>query len=170
MQSLVTFASYGMDGTISWRLFFYDNNRLFFLSMFEILSEGKGERILDLLSDDAVECVLQQSVIKGLQEVVFDQTPWTFLIGLSILWLCDFSLNCISCCRLLRIPIEYSQLTWVLRCCASLVSNLHFLLLFRIKISDHTNVLAAGCPFKSWRCWELGCTWYFKAQHGCNKC
>ncbi|XP_066324695.1 kinesin-like protein KIN-6 isoform X2 [Miscanthus floridulus] len=42
--------------------------RSFFLSMFEILSEGKGERILDLLSD-AVECVLQQSVIKGLQEV-----------------------------------------------------------------------------------------------------
>ncbi|CAD6248545.1 unnamed protein product [Miscanthus lutarioriparius] len=44
--------------------------RSFFLSMFEILSEGKGERILDLLSD-AVECVLQQSVIKGLQEVAF---------------------------------------------------------------------------------------------------
>ncbi|CAD6252263.1 unnamed protein product [Miscanthus lutarioriparius] len=42
--------------------------RSFFLSVFEILSEGKGERILDLLSD-AVECVLQQSVIKGLQEV-----------------------------------------------------------------------------------------------------
>ncbi|XP_066320969.1 kinesin-like protein KIN-6 isoform X2 [Miscanthus floridulus] len=41
--------------------------RSFFLSVFEILSEGKGERILDLLSD-AVECVLQQSVIKGLQE------------------------------------------------------------------------------------------------------
>ncbi|XP_066320953.1 kinesin-like protein KIN-6 isoform X3 [Miscanthus floridulus] len=43
-------------------------SRSFFLSVFEILSEGKGERILDLLSD-AVECVLQQSVIKGLQEV-----------------------------------------------------------------------------------------------------
>ncbi|KXG29244.2 hypothetical protein SORBI_3004G001600, partial [Sorghum bicolor] len=42
--------------------------RSFFLSMFEILSEGKGERILDLLSD-SVECVLQQSAIKGLQEV-----------------------------------------------------------------------------------------------------
>ncbi|CAM0149329.1 unnamed protein product [Urochloa decumbens] len=42
--------------------------RSFSLSMFEILSEGKGERILDLLSD-AAECVLQQSAIKGLQEV-----------------------------------------------------------------------------------------------------
>ncbi|KAF8737792.1 hypothetical protein HU200_014022 [Digitaria exilis] len=42
--------------------------RSFSLSMFEILSEGKGERILDLLSD-AVECILQQSAIKGLQEV-----------------------------------------------------------------------------------------------------
>ncbi|XP_039773041.1 kinesin-like protein KIN-6 isoform X4 [Panicum virgatum] len=42
--------------------------RSFSLSMFEILSEGKGERILDLLSD-AAECVLQQSSIKGLQEV-----------------------------------------------------------------------------------------------------
>ncbi|XP_008680044.1 kinesin-like protein KIN-6 isoform X1 [Zea mays] len=42
--------------------------RSFFFSMFEIFSEGKGERILDLLSD-TVECVLQQSVIKGLQEV-----------------------------------------------------------------------------------------------------
>ncbi|CAL4890586.1 unnamed protein product [Urochloa decumbens] len=42
--------------------------RSFSLSMFEILSEGKGERILDLLSD-AAECVLQQSVIKGLKEV-----------------------------------------------------------------------------------------------------
>jgi kinesin family protein 18/19 len=42
--------------------------------MFEILSEGKGERILDLLSD-SVECVLQQSAIKGLQEVVLNQTP-----------------------------------------------------------------------------------------------
>ncbi|KAL6629349.1 hypothetical protein ACP70R_029114 [Stipagrostis hirtigluma subsp. patula] len=42
--------------------------RSFSLSMFEILSEGKGERILDLLSD-AAECILQQSTIKGLQEV-----------------------------------------------------------------------------------------------------
>ncbi|KAK3151911.1 hypothetical protein QOZ80_2BG0151970 [Eleusine coracana subsp. coracana] len=42
--------------------------RSFSLSMFEILSEGKGEHILDLLSD-AAECVLQQSTIKGLQEV-----------------------------------------------------------------------------------------------------
>ncbi|CAN6236796.1 unnamed protein product [Urochloa humidicola] len=41
--------------------------RSFSLSMFEILSEGKSERILDLLSD--AECVLQQSVIKGLREV-----------------------------------------------------------------------------------------------------
>ncbi|KAI4978455.1 hypothetical protein ZWY2020_015208 [Hordeum vulgare] len=41
----------------------------FYLSMFEILSEGKGERILDLLSD-AAELVLQQSgTIKGLKEV-----------------------------------------------------------------------------------------------------
>lgn len=86
MQSLVTFASYGMEGTLSWRFFFYDNNRSFFFSMFEIFSEGKGERILDLLSD-TVECVLQQSVIKGLQEVVPNQTPWTLLIGLSIPWL-----------------------------------------------------------------------------------
>lgn len=37
--------------------------------MFEILCEGKGERILDLLSD-AAELVLQQSAtIKGLKEV-----------------------------------------------------------------------------------------------------
>jgi kinesin family protein 18/19 len=36
--------------------------------MFEILSEGKGERILDLLSD-ATDLVLQQSTIKGLKEV-----------------------------------------------------------------------------------------------------
>ncbi|KAK3155775.1 hypothetical protein QOZ80_2AG0098500 [Eleusine coracana subsp. coracana] len=44
--------------------------RSFSLSMFEILSEGKGEHILDLLSvSDAAECVLQQSTIKGLQEV-----------------------------------------------------------------------------------------------------
>uniref|UniRef100_A0A8I6YNH1 Kinesin motor domain-containing protein n=1 Tax=Hordeum vulgare subsp. vulgare TaxID=112509 RepID=A0A8I6YNH1_HORVV len=43
--------------------------RPFYLSMFEILSEGKGERILDLLSD-AAELVLQQSgTIKGLKEV-----------------------------------------------------------------------------------------------------
>ncbi|KAL6848431.1 hypothetical protein ACP4OV_021725 [Aristida adscensionis] len=40
----------------------------FSLSIFEILSEGKGERILDLLPDGA-ECILQQSTIKGLQEV-----------------------------------------------------------------------------------------------------
>lgn len=46
--------------------------------MFEILSEGKGERILDLLSD-AAECVLQQSVIKGLQEVAPNQTPFNTL-------------------------------------------------------------------------------------------
>ncbi|KAM0906798.1 hypothetical protein ACQ4PT_016514 [Festuca glaucescens] len=39
------------------------------LSMFEILSEGKAERILDLLSD-AADLVLQQStIIKGLKEV-----------------------------------------------------------------------------------------------------
>ncbi|XP_044417552.1 kinesin-like protein KIN-6 isoform X1 [Triticum aestivum] len=43
--------------------------RSFYLSMFEILCEGKGERILDLLSD-AAELVLQQSAtIKGLKEV-----------------------------------------------------------------------------------------------------
>ncbi|XP_015688971.1 kinesin-like protein KIN-6 [Oryza brachyantha] len=42
--------------------------RSFCLSMFEILSEGKGERILDLLSD-ATDIVLQQSTIKGLKEV-----------------------------------------------------------------------------------------------------
>jgi kinesin family protein 18/19 len=37
--------------------------------MFEILSEGKAERILDLLSD-AADLVLQQSsIIKGLKEV-----------------------------------------------------------------------------------------------------
>ncbi|KAM3297428.1 hypothetical protein ACQJBY_039354 [Aegilops geniculata] len=43
--------------------------RSFYLSMFEILCEGKGERILDLLSD-AAELVLQQSTtIKGLKEV-----------------------------------------------------------------------------------------------------
>ncbi|XP_062217889.1 kinesin-like protein KIN-6 isoform X2 [Phragmites australis] len=42
--------------------------RSFSLSIFEILSEGKGEHILDLLSD-AAECILQQSTVKGLQEV-----------------------------------------------------------------------------------------------------
>ncbi|EEE56125.1 hypothetical protein OsJ_04995 [Oryza sativa Japonica Group] len=42
--------------------------RSFCFSMFEILSEGKGERILDLLSD-ATDLVLQQSTIKGLKEV-----------------------------------------------------------------------------------------------------
>ncbi|XP_051189274.1 kinesin-like protein KIN-6 isoform X2 [Lolium perenne] len=43
--------------------------RSFCLSMFEILSEGKAERILDLLSD-AADLVLQQSsIIKGLKEV-----------------------------------------------------------------------------------------------------
>ncbi|XP_048536984.1 kinesin-like protein KIN-6 isoform X2 [Triticum urartu] len=43
--------------------------RSFYLSMFEILCEGKGERILDLLSD-AAELALQQSAtIKGLKEV-----------------------------------------------------------------------------------------------------
>jgi kinesin family protein 18/19 len=37
--------------------------------MFEIICEGKAERILDLLSD-AADIVLQQStVIKGLKEV-----------------------------------------------------------------------------------------------------
>ncbi|KAM0906802.1 hypothetical protein ACQ4PT_016514 [Festuca glaucescens] len=40
------------------------------LSMFEILSEGKAERILDLLSD-AADLVLQQStIIKGLKEIL----------------------------------------------------------------------------------------------------
>ncbi|XBI28233.1 hypothetical protein VPH35_052507 [Triticum aestivum] len=43
--------------------------RSFYLSMFEILCEGKGEQILDLLSGGA-ELVLQQSAtIKGLKEV-----------------------------------------------------------------------------------------------------
>uniref|UniRef100_A0ACD5TNI9 Uncharacterized protein n=1 Tax=Avena sativa TaxID=4498 RepID=A0ACD5TNI9_AVESA len=43
--------------------------RSFCLSMFEILCEGKAERILDLLSD-AADLVLQQStIIKGLKEV-----------------------------------------------------------------------------------------------------
>jgi len=51
--------------------------------MFEILSEGKGERILDLLSD-AAECVLQQSSIKGLQEVDLKQTPLVHCIFLRI--------------------------------------------------------------------------------------
>ncbi|KAG8076417.1 hypothetical protein GUJ93_ZPchr0006g41076 [Zizania palustris] len=45
--------------------------RSFCLSMFEILSEGKGERILDLLSD-ASDLVLQQSTIKGLKEVFIE--------------------------------------------------------------------------------------------------
>uniref|UniRef100_A0ACD5TLU9 Uncharacterized protein n=1 Tax=Avena sativa TaxID=4498 RepID=A0ACD5TLU9_AVESA len=43
--------------------------RSFCLSMFEILCEGKAERIVDLLSD-AADLVLQQSaIIKGLKEV-----------------------------------------------------------------------------------------------------
>ena len=51
--------------------------------MFEILSEGKGERILDLLSD-AAECVLQQSSIKGLQEVTLKLTPLIHCVFLRI--------------------------------------------------------------------------------------
>jgi kinesin family member 18/19 len=53
------------------------------LSIFEILSEGKGEHILDLLSD-AAECVLQQSTIKGLQEVASKQLPLLVSIGMGI--------------------------------------------------------------------------------------
>lgn len=50
--------------------------RFFSLSMFEILCEGKGERILDLLSD-AADLVLQQSTsttIKGLKEVAISNS------------------------------------------------------------------------------------------------
>lgn len=46
------------------------SSRSYYLSMFEIYSErGKGERIFDLLPDGA-DLHLQQSVLKGLQEVV----------------------------------------------------------------------------------------------------
>ncbi|KAJ0969936.1 hypothetical protein J5N97_022813 [Dioscorea zingiberensis] len=45
-------------------------SRSYYLSMFEICSErGRGERILDL-SPDGVELSLQQSGVKGLQEVM----------------------------------------------------------------------------------------------------
>uniref|UniRef100_A0A0D9VB19 Kinesin motor domain-containing protein n=1 Tax=Leersia perrieri TaxID=77586 RepID=A0A0D9VB19_9ORYZ len=47
------------------------SQRSFCFSMFEILSEGKGERILDLLSD-ATDIVFQQSTIKGLKEVFIE--------------------------------------------------------------------------------------------------
>ncbi|XP_072986270.1 kinesin-like protein KIN-6 isoform X3 [Typha latifolia] len=47
-----------------------DLQRLYYMSMFEIYSErGKGERIIDLLSD-AVDLSLQQTTIKGLQETM----------------------------------------------------------------------------------------------------
>ncbi|XP_071695265.1 kinesin-like protein KIN-6 [Rutidosis leptorrhynchoides] len=46
------------------------HSRTFYLSMFEIYSErGKGEKIMDL-SHDGGDLVMQQSNIKGLQEVV----------------------------------------------------------------------------------------------------
>lgn len=43
--------------------------RSFFLSMFEILCEGKVERILDLMSDGADLLLQQSTIIKGLKEV-----------------------------------------------------------------------------------------------------
>ncbi|XP_072958531.1 kinesin-like protein KIN-6 isoform X2 [Typha angustifolia] len=47
-----------------------DLQRLYYMSMFEIYSErGKGERIIDLLSD-AADLSLQQTTIKGLQETM----------------------------------------------------------------------------------------------------
>ncbi|KAJ4702145.1 Kinesin-like protein [Melia azedarach] len=47
-----------------------ESSRSFYLSIFEIYSErGKGERMLDLLLDRAELC-MQQSTIKGLQEVI----------------------------------------------------------------------------------------------------
>lgn len=77
--------------------------RSFSLSMFEILSEGKGERILDLLSD-AVECILQQSAIKGLQEVTLKKNTISLLICLAA------HINLLASISSHRCPFQISQM------------------------------------------------------------
>ncbi|KAF9618423.1 hypothetical protein IFM89_001146 [Coptis chinensis] len=59
----------------------------YYISMFEIYSEGgKGEKILDLSSSDGQDLVLQQSNVKGLQEVmVFSVTAAEAVIARGML-------------------------------------------------------------------------------------
>ncbi|KAL5845317.1 hypothetical protein ACOSQ4_011275 [Xanthoceras sorbifolium] len=63
-----------------------ESPRSFYLSIFEIYSErGKGERMLDL-SPDGGDLCMQQSIIKGLQEVVIsDAVEAEFLIARAML-------------------------------------------------------------------------------------
>ncbi|XP_073134155.1 kinesin-like protein KIN-6 [Henckelia pumila] len=62
------------------------SSRIFHLSMFEICSEkGKAERMIDLLHDGGEMC-MQQSVVRGLQEVVvFDTQQAELLIAQGML-------------------------------------------------------------------------------------
>ncbi|TXG52036.1 hypothetical protein EZV62_021205 [Acer yangbiense] len=63
-----------------------ESRRSFYLSIFEIYSErGKGERMLDL-SPDGGDLFMQQSTIKGLQEVIIsDAAEAEFLISRAML-------------------------------------------------------------------------------------
>ncbi|XP_073275571.1 kinesin-like protein KIN-6 [Primulina huaijiensis] len=62
------------------------SSRIFHLSMFEICSEkGKAERMVDLLHDGGEIC-MQQSIVRGLQEVVvFDAQQAELLIAQGML-------------------------------------------------------------------------------------
>ncbi|XP_024040061.1 kinesin-like protein KIN-6 isoform X4 [Citrus clementina] len=62
------------------------STRSFYLSIFEIYSErGKGEKLLDLLPD-GVDLCMQQSTIKGLQEIIIsDAAQAESLIGRAML-------------------------------------------------------------------------------------
>ncbi|KAK3231852.1 hypothetical protein Dsin_003733 [Dipteronia sinensis] len=64
----------------------FESRRSFYLSIFEIYSErGKGERMLDL-SPDGGDLFMQQSTIKGLQEVIIsDAAEAEFLISRAML-------------------------------------------------------------------------------------
>ncbi|KAK4859692.1 hypothetical protein QYF36_010078 [Acer negundo] len=63
-----------------------ESQRSFYLSIFEIYSErGKGERMLDL-SPDGGDLFMQQSTIRGLQEVIISDTAEAeFLISRAML-------------------------------------------------------------------------------------
>ncbi|KAH9693422.1 kinesin-like protein KIN-6 [Citrus sinensis] len=63
-----------------------ESTRSFYLSIFEIYSErGKGEKLLDLLPD-GVDLCMQQSTIKGLQEIIIsDAAQAESLIGRAML-------------------------------------------------------------------------------------
>ncbi|KAK9216858.1 hypothetical protein WN944_008870 [Citrus x changshan-huyou] len=63
-----------------------ESTRSFYLSIFEIYSErGKGEKLLDLLPD-GVDLCMQQSTIKGLQEIIiFDAAQAESLIARAML-------------------------------------------------------------------------------------